>query len=156
MRDMESMIAGMSNVRVMQETLSRTEMAGLVATSDVVLSLHRAEGFGLVPAEAMLLGVPVIATGWSGNMDFMTQQDSALVGYELVPVSDPQGTYEVPDTYWAEADTDEAAAWLARLRADTGLRAGLATRAREAATARFSLAAYRNAIGDSLPDPSGI
>lgn len=153
MRDMEGMIAGMSNVRVMQETLSRTEMAGLVATSDVVLSLHRAEGFGLVPAEAMLLGVPVVATGWSGNLDFMTPQDSALVSYELVPVSDPQGTYEVPDTYWAEADVDEAAAWLARLRADIGLRAGLAANAREAATARFSLAAYRQAIGNSLPDP---
>lgn len=153
MRDMESAIAGMTNVRIMQETLSRTEMAALVASSDVVLSLHRAEGFGLVPAEAMLLGVPVVATGWSGNLDFMTHEDSALVGYDLVPVNDPQGTYTVANTSWAEADTDEAAAWLARLYADRPLRDSLAERARQAASARFSLAAYRAAIGDSLPDP---
>ena len=153
MRDMESAIAGMTNVRIMQETLTRTEMAALIASSDTILSLHRAEGFGLVPAEAMLLGVPVVATGWSGNVDFMTNEDSALVGYELVPVWDPQGTYTVPDTNWAEADVDEAAAWLARLRADSGLRQGLATRARRAASARFSLDAYRAAIGDSLPEP---
>jgi glycosyltransferase involved in cell wall biosynthesis len=153
MRDMEKAIAGMTNVRIMQETLSRTEMAALVASSDVVLSLHRAEGFGLVPAEAMLLGVPVIATGWSGNMDFMSHRDSALVGYELVPVDDPQGTYTVAGTSWAEADTDEAAAWLARLYADRALRDSLAARARQAASERFSLASYRAAIGDSLPDP---
>jgi glycosyltransferase involved in cell wall biosynthesis len=153
MRDMESAIAGMTNVRIMEQTLTRTEMAGLIASSDTVLSLHRAEGFGLVPAEAMLLGVPVVATGWSGNVDFMSNEDSALVGYELVPVEDPQGTYTVPDTSWAEADVDEAAAWLARLRADSGLRAGLAHRAQRAASARFSLDSYRAAIGDSLPDP---
>lgn len=155
MRDMENAIAGMTNVRIMQQTLSRTEMAALVASSDTVLSLHRAEGFGLVPAEAMLLGVPVVATGWSGNLDFMTTEDSALVGYELVPVDDPQGTYTVPDTCWAEADVDEAAAWLARLRADPALRQSLSNRARHAASARFSLDAYRAAIGDSLPSPDG-
>jgi len=153
MRDMQAAIAGMTNVRILEETLTRSEMAALIASSDAVLSLHRAEGFGLVPAEAMLLGVPVVATGWSGNLDFMTHDDSALVGYELVPVQDPQGTYTVPDTSWAEADVDEAAAWLARLQADTGLRLGLAARARRAASARFSLDAYRAAIGNSLPEP---
>lgn len=156
MKDLQSAIAGMPNVRLMQETLTRTDMTALVASADTVLSLHRAEGFGLLPAEAMLHGVPAIATGWSGNVDFMTPQDSALVGYRLVPVDDPQGTYTVPGAKWAEADVDEAAAWLKRLRGDAEFRLALGRRAKEAATAKLSLAAYRRAIGDSLGEPPGM
>jgi glycosyltransferase involved in cell wall biosynthesis len=155
MKDLQDAIAGMTNVLLMQETLSRTDMTALVASADVVLSLHRAEGFGLVLAEAMLHGVPVVATGWSGNVDFMTQDDSALIGYKLVPVDDPQGTYTVPGAKWAEADVDEAAAWLKRLRDDADFRLNLGRRAKEAATAKLSLAAYRRAIGDSLGEPPG-
>ena len=54
--------------------LPPADMAGLMAAVDIVLSLHRSEGFGLVPAEAMQLGKPVVATGWSGNMDFMNDR----------------------------------------------------------------------------------
>lgn len=153
MADLQNAIAGMSNVLLMQETLSRTDMALLVASADVVLSLHRAEGFGLLLAEAMLRGVPVVATGWSGNLDFMTPDDSGLVGYRLVPVHDPQGTYTVPGAEWAEADIDEAAAWLKRLQADLPFRKNLGERARESVSEKLSLAAYRRAIGDSLPEP---
>jgi glycosyltransferase involved in cell wall biosynthesis len=143
----------MGNVRLFEETLSRPEMAQLIASADVVLSLHRAEGFGLLPAEAMLQGVPVVATGWSGNLEFMTPEDSALVGYTLVPARDPQGTYTVEGAQWADADVGEAAAWLRRLRDDPELRRALGERGRAAAGERLSLAAYRRAIGDSLPEP---
>ncbi len=155
MKDLRDAIAGMTNVRLMQETLSRPDMTALVASADTVLSLHRAEGFGLLPAEAMLHGVPVVATGWSGNVDFMTAEDSALVGYQLVPVDDPQGTYTVPGAKWAEANVDEAAAWLKRLRDDAEFRRNLGQRAKAAATAKLSLAAYRRAIGGSLGEPPG-
>lgn len=148
--DLHAAIAGMGNVRLIRETLPRDEVAALTASADVVLSLHRAEGFGLVLAEAMLLGVPVVATGWSGNIDFMTGDDSALISHRLVPVIDPQGTYKIAGALWAEPDVDEAASWLRRLRADANLRATLAARARTAAVERFSPAAYRRAIGDAL------
>jgi glycosyltransferase involved in cell wall biosynthesis len=140
----------MGNVRLIADTLSRDDMAALVASADTVLSLHRAEGFGLLLAEAMLHRVPVVATGWSGNLDFMTPGDSALIGYRLIAVEDPQGTYNVPGAKWADADVGEAAAWLTRLRDDADLRDGLGERARAAATEKLSLAAYRRAIGDSL------
>ncbi len=153
MEDLTQAMAGMRNVRLVQNTLSRDDMAALIASADTVLSLHRAEGFGLLLAEAMLSGVPVVATGWSGNLDFMTSDDSALIGYRLVAVSDPQGTYTVNDTTWAEADTEEAASWLLRLRDDPELRRSLGQRGRDAATQKLSLAAYRRAIGDSLPAP---
>jgi glycosyltransferase involved in cell wall biosynthesis len=150
MADLRDAIQGMSNVRLMQEILSRADMTALVASADVVLSLHRAEGFGLLMAEAMLHGVPAVATGWSGNIDFMTPEDSALVGYKLVPVDDPQGTYTVKGAEWAEADVGDAAAWLKRLYKDPEFRRQLGMRGKAAATAKLSLAAYRRAIGDSL------
>jgi glycosyltransferase involved in cell wall biosynthesis len=153
MDDLGQAIAGMTNVELIEETLSRAEMTGLIAGADAVLSLHRAEGFGLLMAEAMLQGVPAVATGWSGNLDFMTKADSALIGYRLIPVEDPQGTYAQIGAEWAEPDIDEAATWLRRLRDDAELRQSLATRGREAAAERLSLAAYRRAIGDSLPPP---
>ncbi len=153
MGDLDAALAGMGNVRLITDTLSRQDMASLVASADTILSLHRSEGFGLLPAEAMLQGIPVVATGWSGNLTFMTPHDSALVGYRLVPVEDPQGTYDVAGAQWAEADTAEAASWLAKLRDDPALRHDLGARGRAAAAEKLSIAAYRRAIGDSLPAP---
>jgi glycosyltransferase involved in cell wall biosynthesis len=150
MADLRAAIAGMSNVRILQETLTRSEMTQLIASADAVLSLHRSEGFGLLLAEAMLQGVPVVATRWSGNLDFMSEADSALVDYRLIPPRDPQGAYDRPDLFWADADIAHAADWLARLRADRNLRGDLGRRGQEAAAEKLSLTAYRAAIGDSL------
>jgi glycosyltransferase involved in cell wall biosynthesis len=107
-------------------------------------------------AEAMLHGVPAVATGWSGNVDFMTPDDSGLVKYTLVPVDDPQGTYSVKGAQWAEADVGDAADWLKRLYEDPEFRRQLGERGKAAATRKLSLAAYRRAIGGSLGDPPGF
>jgi glycosyltransferase involved in cell wall biosynthesis len=104
------------DARLVTDWLTSAQMAGLVSAADVVLSLHRSEGFGLVLAHAMAAGKPVVATGWSGNMDFMSDQDSVLVDYALIPVSDPQGLYD--GGVWAEPDIDDAAAKLAALLED--------------------------------------
>jgi glycosyltransferase involved in cell wall biosynthesis len=151
--DLREALSGMGNVRLMRETLTREAVSLLTASADVVLSLHRAEGFGLVLAEAMLLGVPVVATGWSGNLDFMTENDSALVSYRLVPVVDPHGPYSLQGVRWAEPDIEEAAAWLRRFRSEGNLASSLAEKGRQAASSRLSLAAYRQAIGDSRAPP---
>jgi glycosyltransferase involved in cell wall biosynthesis len=153
MADLMQALTGAGNIRLFEDTLTGDDMAALVASADTVLSLHRAEGFGLLPAEAMLHEVPVVATNWSGNTDFMTADDSALVSYHLVPASDPQGTYDLPGAEWADPSTEEAAAWLRRLRGDPELRRRMGQRARENATSKLSLDAYRHAIGDSLPSP---
>ena len=97
-------------------------MMGLMAAADIVISLHRSEGFGLVPAQAMALGKPVIATAWSGNLDFMNKRNSALVSYSLVPVDDPDGVFGADGQMWADADIDEATEWLRRLADDRELR----------------------------------
>ena len=111
------------NIRLETRVLPTADHHALMAASDIVLSLHRSEGFGLVPAEAMLLGKPVIATGWSGNMDFMDASNSVPIGYRLVPVADPRQVYQGGS--WAEPDQAEAVAQLRRLADDAAARRAL-------------------------------
>ena len=84
-RELDAAIAGASNIRVIEGMLPEADMAGLMDAADIVISLHRSEGFGLVPAQAMALGKPVIATAWSGNLDFMRKDNSALVSLLVDP-----------------------------------------------------------------------
>jgi glycosyltransferase involved in cell wall biosynthesis len=130
-------IGNAPNIRLMTQTLPEPELRGLIAASDIVLSLHRSEGFGLIPAAAMLLERPVIATNWSGNIDFMTQETSALISYKLVPVIDPRGTYQIAKAVWAEPDLDDAVAQLRRLAADPAARQLLGAAARLHATEKL-------------------
>ncbi len=129
--ELERAIAGASNIRLINVMLPPADMAGLIAAVDIVLSLHRSEGFGLVPAEAMQLGKPVVATGWSGNMDFMNARNSAPVSYALVPVQDPyDGAFLADGQLWAEANVEDAATWLKRLANEPELRQRLGEAAR--------------------------
>ena len=82
-------VGGAPNIRLETRTLPSADLHALTAASDIVMSLHRSEGFGLVLAEAMLLRKPVIATGWSGNMAFMDADSAALVDYRLVATRRP-------------------------------------------------------------------
>jgi glycosyltransferase involved in cell wall biosynthesis len=97
--------------------MNRTELFGLVNASDCYVSLHRAEGFGLTMAEAMRLGKPVIATAYSGNVDFMTQDNSYLVDHRIVPLTRDFGPYLRGST-WAEPDLDQAARFMRRIVED--------------------------------------
>lgn len=121
------------DVRLMTDWLSGDRMAALLASADIVLSLHRSEGFGLLPAQGMVAGKAVVATGWSANLDFMTPDNGVLIDYTLVPVRDPQGLYD--GGRWAEPKVDDAARQLAALLADPVRRARLGTRAAEDASA---------------------
>lgn len=139
-------ITGAPNITLETRAFPTAEAHALTACADIVLSLHRSEGFGLVPAEAMLLGRPVVATGWSGNMTFMDADCAALVGYRLVPAHDKRGVYEVPGAVWAEPDIGEAASHLARLADDAALRARLGEAGRVAAHARLGTERLREAV----------
>ncbi len=99
--------AGHSDIEVMDRYLSPADNSGLTALVDCYVSLHRAEGFGLGMAEAMSLGKPVIATGYSGNLDFMSPSNSLLVDYQLVPIGPGADPYP-PDAQWADPDPEHA------------------------------------------------
>lgn len=137
--DLRSEIGKSGDVRFIDDWLTGAQMRALIASADIVLSLHRSEGFGLTPAHAMAAGKPVVATGWSGNTDFMSPADSALVGFDLVAVQDPQGLYR--HGYWAEPDLGDAAAQLQALIEDQEWRSILGARAQAAVAARLDPAA---------------
>lgn len=96
-----------SHVTLLCQVMSDNEVKNLIRCCDCFISLHRAEGYGRGIAEAMYLGKPVIATAYSGNMDFMTNDTSLEVGYQLVAV----GNGEYPhwqDQLWADPDLEQA------------------------------------------------
>jgi len=124
-------IRGDPRIFVIDQELARPRAIALLALSDCFVSLHRSEGFGRGPAEAMLLGKPVIATDYSGTRDFATPQTALLLGCGLVPV----GEHEYPGAVgqmWAEPDIGEAAAAMRRIAGDPSLteRLGRAGRTR--------------------------
>jgi glycosyltransferase involved in cell wall biosynthesis len=137
-RELDAAIAGAGNIHLIEGMLPEADMGGLMAAADIVISLHRSEGFGLVPAQAMALGKPVIATAWSGNLDFMTKNNSALVSYRLIPVHDPQGAFQADNQKWADANVEEAAEWLRKLAGDADMRARLGAAAAKDVAAQLS------------------
>lgn len=88
--------------------VSRAQMYALLACADAYVSLHRAEGFGLGMAEAMYLGKPVIATAYSGNMDFMSENEACLISYRMIDVP-PDAYPHWHGQHWAEPDILQAA-----------------------------------------------
>ncbi|MFO1413384.1 MAG: glycosyltransferase family 4 protein [Burkholderiales bacterium] len=115
-------------VILLDRVMTDHEVRSLVAVCDCFVSLHRSEGFGRGLAEAMYCGKPVIATGYSGNMDFTHEDNSLLVDYTLVPVR--EGEYPFPEgQIWAEPDTAQAAEHMQRLVADRALGGRIGARA---------------------------
>lgn len=104
------------NVHIITDVLDRESMSLLYCKHDIYLSLHRSEGYGLTIREAMLHGLHVVATGWSGNIDFMNGELAHPVPYTLVPLKEEQGPLKGLKGQWAEADTDAAASILRKLR----------------------------------------
>ena len=102
------------------------------------MSLHRSEGFGLTIAEAMLLGKPVITTGYSGNMDFTTIETSLLVDYELIPVEHGDYPYS-KDEMWAEPDIEQAGDYMKKLVSDKDFSCSFAKKGQELIKTSFSI-----------------
>lgn len=103
-------------ITLLDEALTRAETFALLQHADCLLSLHRAEGYGRVLAEAMLLGVPVIATDWSGNTDFLDETTGWPIPHDLRPVGRGEYVYAA-GSHWAEPRIEAAAVALRTIRA---------------------------------------
>jgi len=107
------------------------------------------EGYGLLLAEAIWLGKPTLATGWSSNVEFMDPASSLLVDYDLIPVEGDGAIYR--SGRWADARVDDAAAKLGRMLTDAAWRAGLAAATAHNAHVSFDREAWLRMRRDLLP-----
>ena len=107
-------VEGYGNIYYICDNLEKIQVNSLIANADVIVSLHRAEGFGLVLAEAMLNHVPVIATNWSANTEFMDRNTACMVDYQLRMLEKNIASYK-KGSYWAEPDLQEAAMYMRKL-----------------------------------------
>lgn len=144
---------------LIDKTLQYEDLLRLKAGSDCYISLHKSEGWGFGMIEAMNLGVPVVCTAYSGNMDFCTPETCWLVDYDLVELGPQDYIFVRPGQKWAEPDVDHAAAQLRACYADPEARAAKARAAREYIRANFShdaiakrYGARLRAILDTLPE----
>jgi glycosyltransferase involved in cell wall biosynthesis len=110
-------VAATPNVTLIDRVLSRAELLAFLNACDAYASLHRSEGFGLTCAESMLLGKPVLATAYSGNLDFMTSDNSYLVRADRVVLREDIDPYP-KGAVWAEPDLDDAARQLRSMFVD--------------------------------------
>ncbi len=138
-------------IRLIDGTLSRSDMLGLLQAADCFVSLHRAEGFGRCIAEAMLLGKPVIVTGYSGNMDFTLPGTAALVDHDCRPVEAGEYPY-AEGMIWAEPDIAHAAWWMRQLLLEPGKRNRLALAGQGLIQQTYAA----NIVGDIYADILGL
>ncbi len=123
-------MSGRPDVHLVDRCVRTWEMAAFVASCDCYVSLHRSEGLGLTIAEAMAHGKPTIATGWSGNLDFMDAAVAHLVPAELVPIPGHVPFYGGLGE-WAEPDLDVAARCMREVFEDRSAAASLGAAARD-------------------------
>lgn len=134
-------------IRIIDGSITDDEKWALLSSCDIFLSLHRSEGFGLVLAEAMSLGKPVVATGWSGIVEFAGEHAARLTPYTLTSVSDRSGLYTGhTEPRWAEPDVSAAAAALRSLTDNPAARSALGIEAQKAVRNKLNGAAYLAAL----------
>ena len=135
---------------VIDETLPYADVMALKAGSDCYLSLHRSEGFGFGMLEAMRLGVPVVCTAYSGNLDFCDEATAWLVGADEIGVRPDEYAHVSPGHRWAEPRHDEAVSALRGVKDDPALAKDRAAAARARATDHYGIAAATKRYSDRL------
>jgi glycosyltransferase involved in cell wall biosynthesis len=138
-------------IRLIDEYMERQEFLTLMASSDCYVSLHRSEGLGLGLAEAMSMAKPVIATGWSGNMDFMTATNSFLVKYHLVTLTEDHSPYRKGSS-WADPDIEHAAELMRFVFQNRDAAAATGKRAAEELAQNFCPAVTGKEIAERLAE----
>jgi hypothetical protein len=133
----ENAIAGATNIKVVDADFTAEEIASFHNALDCFVSPHRSEGFGFNLAEAMYLRKPVIATGYSGNVDFMEERNSYLIDYRLVQIEETVGPY-LKGARWADPDGDHLRTLMRQVFEDASERQNKAAAAAETIRQRFS------------------
>ncbi len=141
---LKAMTKGIRTVLV-EGKLSYEETSGILAGTDVLLSLHRAEGFGLPVAEVMGYGGVVLSTDYSATKEFVNETNGCPVPCRRIRTRRDHGIYRA-GTVWAQPDEDAAAAMLRRLYENPALRRQLGEEAVKTVREKLSAAAIGERI----------
>ena len=144
-----------ANITVIDQVYSPDEVLSLMDACDAYVSLHRSEGLGLTMAEAMLMGKPVIATNFSGNVDFMDDSNSLLVRHELVKLGKPIPPYDA-NLEWAEPSVEHAAQLMRRVYEDQEWAREVGARGKASAETNLSLEAAGRRIASRLDEITAL
>lgn len=131
-------LEGYKNVYILSDTLTKVQVNSLIKAVDVFVSLHRAEGFGLVLAEAMIVGTPTIATNWSANTEFACSDAACLVDYKMIEIDRDIPPYK-KGYHWADADIAQAAGFMRRLYEDEEFYQNIADNAKRYVASRLNM-----------------
>jgi glycosyltransferase involved in cell wall biosynthesis len=134
---------------VLCQMMGTNDLAGLVRASDCYVSPHRSEGFGLTVAEAMVVGVPAIATDYGGTVDFVTKEVGFPLRYRLVEVDRDYGPY-AKGAIWSDPSREHLQELMRSVAADPSEAARRGHRARVHMLANYSAAAVGRRIGERL------
>lgn len=126
-----------ANSYVIIDTFPKPRLNSLISLCDAFVSLHRSEGFGLGPAEAMYWGVPVVLTDWSGNQMYMTDDNCCPVPCKIIEIAESSDFYR-KGWHWADPDIDQAAIFMKKLVEDPEYRKEIARKGKDTIRKEFS------------------
>ena len=121
----------------------------LISNADCYISLHRSEGLGMGMAEAMYLKKPVIATNYSGNLEFMNNKNSCLVDYNLIPISKNQYIYS-SNQYWADPNLEHASRLMIKVKKNKNFRDKISKNAEKTIKKKYSLKLFNKFMKNEL------
>lgn len=150
-KELNKLTKSHGNIIILDKRHSRQEVDALLSQIDCYVSLHRSEGFGLGPAEAMSLGKPCILTNWSGNTEYMTAENCMAVDYQLRTLEKDFGPYNAGQR-WADADVGQAAKYMSALAGDPDLAHQLGQNAKASIEENFSPRAIGELIEKRLAE----
>ena len=139
------------HILFIDKNLSSAEIRGLLQCTDCYVSLHRSEGLGLGMAESMFLGKPVIATAYSGNLEFMNEENSYLIPYKKIPVGKDEYLY-TKNQVWADPNIHEAASAMKKIFNNPEFRFNLGKNASAYMLEHHSFAVMGDAIKKRLQE----
>ena len=151
MDHLNRMLKDYQNVYYITETLTKIEVNSLIRQVDVFVSLHRAEGFGLVMAEAMIVGTPVIATNWSSNTEFMNSDVACMVDCGFVTLKKDSPPYK-KGAVWADPDVAQAARYMRKLYQNPQYYAELKVKAQEYILDKLSMERAVNRLEERVKE----
>ena len=140
---------GRRDILFFNEHFDHEVVSALRNLSDCYVSLHRSEGLGLTISEAMCLGKPVIATGYSGNMYFMTEDNSIPIPWKYTPTGPNAFPYQA-DARWAEPDINAAIDAMRYVYQNDTKAKELGVQAKKDMETKFSLEACGKRMADRL------